>query len=1050
MKKRFYSFLCGTALILCNSYAERGALVMPLLPQTVLEYQVLHVSPNGEWACGVINNGTFSGWVWNLKTGQLTELTPVGVSSTAWQVSDDGTVAGTFLDTQATGNGAAVEAAGYWKDGKWHHLEMAGETITSYDEASTAYAISGNGKIIGGQAVINGTYTPVLWENGTLKILNNHDNGEKQGKAGAVLTVSDNGTATGWTYYPNKTGTSVNRACAMWTPDLKILSPDNTGPFCEARISPDGKYVAAFNSVYDTETDKYTEIDFSGIYSYQFTAITNSGTLFGFYSPTQGMTRGCVVKDGKFIEINQYLQDQGVNLGEYTVAQVLGVSADGKTLGTVAFDAESNPRTVIIKLDEDLTTREPAGIDAMTLEGSHAVELKWRKPLAGAEGVKGYEILRDGTLLKSFNADVFTYIDTNVPVGQHSYTAKAVYADAVSKETYAANIMVENLSMSAPRNAMAVQARVNDVRLLWDAPESTLPALQYYSDNDDISGIGWSKYSIECGSRFTAGMFATYGNDVKIAGITFYPMSKQEAWTVNIYSADDTKKPLYTENIDADKLVYGTKNTIKLSVPFAVPADKDIVIGVAAVVPSASVNVFGRTTGKKRIGESDLFRRTGIDEDFFSMYNYSMSAEGNAAEENTTWALGVLIQSENFTENTVSEYKISENGTQLKTSATGEATLKDIADGEHVYGIAAVYADGKVSENENVSINVIKDMSPYNISNLNVRINGLKATATWNAPKNDDSKNVSWATGNESSPGLVGAEEYNGTYTAAAKYSGSILRPYKGYQIKAFRFMPLAKAYFSFTLTKNGEEVIYRDVMDDEYKLGSWNTIFLDSPVELDANAEYILAIECFEPEDGRAPLGIDKYMSHASNGDLFKQGADEDFKSLSSNEDYNYTGNWMIGMVVATAEGDDLGVKGYNIRSGNKMTGEKLLNESPVTDTSFEYTFDKTGNYNLRVSPVFGEPVGELMGETVTFTISSTGISENKVDIVRVYPNPATTYIKADGNVKSIAVYGTSGSCMAKADGGIVDVSGLGEGLYIVSVELTDGEYNTKVRIVR
>lgn len=1050
MKKRFYSFLCAMSLILCSAYADRGALVMPLMPQTVLEYQVLHVSPNGEWACGVINNGTFSGWVWNLKTGKLTELTPVGVLSIAWQVSDDGTVAGTFLDPYATGNGASAEAAGYWKNGKWHHLEMNDETATNFNGASTAFAISANGNYIGGQAVINGVYTPVMWENGKLKMLENHDNGKPANNAGTVLTVSDNGWASGWTYYPNKAGTSVNRACALWAPDLKILSSDHTGPFCEARMSPNGKYVMAFNSIYNTETGQYTAIDFSDIYSYQFTAITNDGTLVGTYSPTMGMTRGCIVKDGKIIEINQYLMEQGVNLGDYTVAQVFGVSADGKTLGTVAYDAETNPRTVIIKLDEDLTTREPAGVEAMVLEGSHAVELKWGKPLAGAEGVTGYEIYRDGNLIKSVGADVLTCFDTNVPLGQHSYTAKAVYAGAVSKETSAAKVLIEDLGLSVPRNAIAVQARVNDVRLLWDAPESTLPSLQYYNDDDEISGVGWNTYSIECGSKYTSDMLAVYGSNVKIAGATFYPMSKQEAWKVNVYYADDTKTPVYTETVDAGKLVYGTKNTIKFSTPFAVPAGKDIVIGVEATVPAASANVFGRTTGKKRIGESDLFRRIGVDSDFFSMYNYAMSAEGNAMEENTTWAMGMLVQADGFTEKAVTGYKVSENGSAPKDFTTCEATLNNVADGEHVYGIAAVYADGNVSENENVSINVVKDMSPYNISNLKVSVDGQKATATWNAPKNDDSKNVSWATGNESGPGLVGTEEYNGTYTAAAKYSGTILRPYKGYQIKAFRFMPLAKAYFSFTLMKNGTEVVYRDVMDDEYAVGVWNTISLDSPVEIDVNAEYILAIECFEPENGAAPLGIDKYMSHTYSGDLFRQGADTEFKSLSSSEEYSYTGNWMIGMVVATAEGDDLGVKGYNIRSGNKLSGEKLLNDSPVTTTSFEYTFDKTGNYNFRVSPIFDEPVGELAGETVTFTITSTGISENTVDVVRVYPNPATTYIKADGDVKSITVYSTSGARMAKANGGIVDVSGLGEGLYIVSVKLADGEYNTKVRIVR
>lgn len=1050
MKKKSLSFLCGLSLISGGIYAERGALVMPLLPQTVMEYQVLHVSPNGEWACGVINNGTYSGWIWNLKTGVLTELTPVGVPSVAWQVSDNGTVAGTFLDTQASGNGAAVEAAGYWQNGKWYHLSTDG-VASNYDEASTAYAISGNGKYLGGQVMINGEYVPVIWENGKMERLANHDNGTKQ-RAGAVVTVDNSGAAAGWTYYLKEETTVVNRTAAMWNSELNILNPNYTGPFCEARISPDGKYVLSYDCIYNVETKKEIPLKWDSFYSNQLTAVTDEGVAVGFFQRDMGgRFAGCIVQDGTYSDINTYLTEQGADLTGYTIAQVFGVSNDCKTFGTVAYDSEGNPRTVIVKLDEELTQREPAGVDALVLPGAGAVELRWRKPLAGADGVKGYKLYRDDKEIKSLGKDELMYIDTQVGKGSHYYTVKAVYENGESEACDVAEVEIADMIMPAPENAMALQAYVNDVRLFWDAPQSTLPSLQYYKDGDEINGVGWNKYSIECGTRYSAKMLAAYGKNVTLAGVTFYPMSQQDKWTVHVYNADDTKTPLYSEVVDAAKLVYGAKNTLKFKIPFVVPADKDIIIGVEATVSAASVNVLGRISGKKRIGESDLLRRVGVDEEFFSMYEKMISEPDNEMEDNTTWAISALVQAEGIAEKAVKAYKISENGSVIESevSKTGYL-LKNVTDGDHAYTISAVYADGQVSETVEVQVRVIKNMAPYNITDLRVETSGLTAKLVWNAPKNDDASSISWATGNQSGEGLLGADDYNGTYTAAARYSGEILKPYSGYQIKAFRFMPLATAYFYFVLTKNGEEVANYDVPDNAYTIGRWNTIYLEEPLELDPNAEYILSLECFEPEAGKAPLGIDLYMSHANNGDLFKQGNETEYQSLSSSEEYPFTGNWMLGMVVATPEGDDLGVKGYNIRTGNKLSGEKLLNESLVTTNTFEYTFDKEGSYNLRVSPVYDEPVGEQSGETVVAVLSLSGIEAGIVETVQVYPNPASTYVKVDGEVSSVSVYDMAGTRVAVAMGNVVNVSALAEGTYIVSVETSAGACKTKISVVR
>lgn len=1052
MKKQLQTLVCSALLISSGSLhaAETGNMVLTL-PSTCLDYQLLHISPNGKWACGAIDNGTFSGWLWNLTTGELTELTQVGIASVAWQVSDNGVVAGTYTSNQATNNGADVEAQGYWQNGHWHYLSAsASDQVTSYDNAGTAYAISGNGRYIGGQVTINGETRPVIWDNGVMTALDNY---ASKSPAGAVYSVDNNGNAAGWTYYPNSYGT-LNRTCAIWTPQLVLPAKDKVWHLCEGRLSPNGRYAYAYDRIYDMQTGTTTALNLSNVFDYHLYGITDDGTIFGMYVPFDGTQTGCLVKDGKFISIDTYLSQYGVDLSsQYLIAQVNCISNDGKTIGAVAYDLEQlangveRSLPIIIKLDENVTTREPAGIEALVLDGANAVKLYWRKPLAGADGVTGYELYRDGELLKAFDADVLTYTDTNVTIGEHSYTVKATYASATSVETEAAVATISANELKAPRDPLALQARVNDVRLMWDAPASTLPTLQYHLDDDDVTAVGWGTNSLECGTRFSADMLAAYGDGAQIVGITFYPMSEQLSWKANVYSTTDTSTPLYSESIDASSLTYGQMNTVKFNTPLTIPAGQDVIVAVEAKVASSTNNVFGRVTGKKRIGYTDLLRRVGVDTDFFSMYEKSMNRDiTEATEDNTMWPLAALIAPTGRADANVTAYQVWEGDQLLATTDTTAVTLEGVSDGSHTYGIAALYGSN-ASEKSEVSVDVDENTDVYNISNLRATTNDNVITLTWDAPTNDDATDITYATDNSTVMGVQGSSTYNYSYTVGAIYSGAKLRAYKGYEIKSFKFFPLAKAYFSFTLTANGKQVVYKELNDDDYTIGQWNTIKLDNAIALDPNAEYQLSLECFEPEDGAAPIGMDSYMAYAGSGDLYKQGED-DFASLSDNSD-NVVGNWMIGMTVGTSESSDLGVKGYNVRVGNVLTGESLLTASPIDATTYSYTATAKGSYTFRVSPVYDSPIGEQKGQTTTATISvSDGIAEVVSDAATLYPNPATTTVSAPAGTVRMQVYSLAGALVAEAKGNVLNVSNLSGGVYVVKVTTTSGEYNEKLTV--
>ncbi len=1048
MSKKILSFLCGVLLASGTMTAQSNGSFSMTVPETLLEYQIAHVSPNGKWACGIITNEPYNGWVWNLTTGELTELTPVGVASMAVQVSNDGVVVGTFMDTKATTNGAAIESAGYWKEGKWYHLDATGgDEVFDYDGASMANAISSNGRYIGGQMMINGIYTPVVWDMTTgsltkLELGKAFDTKGNPSLAGSIFSMADNGNAAGWTNVtikrPGRTD-KTNRTAAIWTPDL--VMPDTTEAgvehWCFAKLSPDGKKAIAFRTLYDLETGEKKKFDFGNISEFDVLGVCNDGSAYGQYTGnTIYSSGGFIYTGGQFYDMTQYLTSKGVDMSRYMVGQIVAVSEDMNTFAVMAYDLEFggedgayrvNP--VVFKINQNVTTREPAGIKAMVLEGAKAVRLSWNKPLAGAEGVTGYEVYRDGVKITAVGADVLVYTDVNVADGNHAYTVKAVYGSTLSEPTEAANVTIAAVAPAIPQGLMGLQSRINDVRLLWTAPATSLPMLQYHNADDELMGWGYRNYTVEVAVRYTVDMLAAYGNDAKIEGATFAPMSPRAGWEINIYDAANTATALYTHTVDASKLSYGTINTVMFDAPFAVPAGKDVLVAVKSnsdANTSISGNVLGGVMGKKVIGYTDLMRRPSQDADFASMYTASVTNANVGAEFNVTWPIGVVMSNAANKDKTVSGYQIWEGDTQVATSAETTHIVKGVSEGTHTYSVAATYTDGSVSDKVETSVEVKNNYTSLDITNLKAAVDGYKAVLTWDAPVNDDATVITHATGDKFKNGLIGSKDYNYSYTVAHAYAAKMFGAYKGYSIKAFRFLPLGKAYFSFYLYKNNEEILYKEVYDDDYTLGQWNTIALDKAIEIDPTAEYTLALECFEPDTTTAPVALDLYASHAYSGDLFRQG-DGSFESLADSED-GLSGNWMIGMVIGGEE-EALPLTGYKVYQALLLFGETLLTAAPITDTKYEFTSDLIMDYTFRVAPVYEEPIGEREGQKIYVSINGVSGIED---------------IKA-ADIVSYSVYTLSGVKVAEVKGANLDIQNLANGVYMFKINTVNGEINRK-----
>ena len=153
------------SLLVSGAAMAQTPTMKPIVMKTPNEFQILAASGNGKWACGTYSDYSNEqyGFLWNLETGEIEMLDP-SKPSVAWAVSDDGLVVGTYEDTSYKSNGAAVELAGYWANGKWNRFEMPSEDVTS----SGAASISPDGHYVTGNVQESGIYTGYIWKDGKI------------------------------------------------------------------------------------------------------------------------------------------------------------------------------------------------------------------------------------------------------------------------------------------------------------------------------------------------------------------------------------------------------------------------------------------------------------------------------------------------------------------------------------------------------------------------------------------------------------------------------------------------------------------------------------------------------------------------------------------------------------------------------------------------------------------------------------------------------------------------------------------------------------------
>lgn len=1071
--KRVYASLCAALLGLGSLQAQRG----PLILNSLAEYHVSNLSPNGEWACGWFENYSYQAYAfrWNLKTNNVEILSNDDVESCAFDVSNNGVVCGWFYDATATANGAKAQSAGYW-DGKWHSLpNVNNEAASTVDGVTRARAISPDGHFVGGLAQDWGA--AVVWKDGqifqTQSVVNT-----LVGNGNDVYAVSSDGTMmAGWATPSNSTYI-YERVPILWRQgkDPVWLADDSFAGYSYARAfsSNDrwllywGGYVedssmpygVGLNAIYDTQTDTRIAVpcmadDGADL---ELCDINANGTAVGrgtFTYKFDGEEADSVVstlvmyKDGKTLDLVNYLKEHGVDVtklpGYVEATSCAGISDDEKTFAIYYTDENYGTRSAIIKLDQQLTQLPPVQLAARTLPGTQSVRLTWEEPLAGASDVKSYEVYRGAEKVGTCQPTDRFFFDGPLANGSYTYTVKAVYAEGSSESSEAVSAEVTTKALQAPTRLTARQTRLSSARLQWEQPQSNLTVKNFYSTDDEITGFGGGANDFECALRFPATEMALYTSQ-KLSAVSFYPMSEQKAWTINVY----TKTPngndltLLASQPVSQTLSYGKKNTVQLVNPLTIPAGKDLYVAVKVNVDAtstqASTNVVGQVYGLCEAGFSDMVRQA-TEADFYSVYE---SAQQSGSLFAVTWAMDAIFSPEGTADNVdiIDHYALSIDGAEAGQTTGLSYETGAMSEGTHTLGVAAVYASGQTSAPATVSLDVKPNEDFYKgISAVSVTKVGEKSVrADWDVPTDADNTVISYAKGNMKQ-GVTGNSDVNYSYMAAADFTPSYLHSYEGYKVTALRYMPLCDAVYTLTLQCDGVDVAVAE--PEDYNLNTWNSVKLSSPVTIEAGKTYRLIVDCYDVETEKSPLPIDDMPEFSGVSNLLSTDSGKNFSSLYDNAALH--GNWMIGFEVESADKRALPVEGYDI-----YVDRKKVNAETVTTNSYVHEMAEadTRSHTLRVDAVY-DVKGTVRGTAVFFSLSTSGISDATVASISV-DRKGSVLCVTGADVKALALVNAAGQTAKQAAGAEIDVTALPAGAYVLTVQLASGKVLTQKLLLK
>lgn len=1058
-----------TKMILASLLLSGAAFAQttPFVMTAPNEYRIVAASPNGKWACGVYADYSDEryAFLWNLESGEIELLNPSS-PSVAYGVSNNGVVVGVYTDNNYRSNGASVSLAGYWDNHKWNRLELPESQVSD----GGAAGISPDGHYITGNVVVNGEYLGYVWKDGKIFRELNGKN-----KIAMPYTVSPDGNYVGgWIQ-------DKNRQACFWNAKGDFTTLTNVeSPWSSARkFSPDGKTLLYFGgwqtedeltdpngkygvwALYDMATGSKSPVfPIDDQSNFDFFDLSNKGTVM-----CENGDLGYVYQNGTGAYAYKYLQEKGIDLSKwhifvdpdgstdsdgntlYQITRAATVSEDDNVMGFQYYnddkDSDGNysisMQSMVVKFNQPTTGLAPASIKAAQLNGLSGVKVSW-KPNVAAEGITGYNVYRDGNKLNSALVSGENFLDANVSAGEHQYAVSAVYGSDESAKSETATVTVAAKTLSQPTSLLAQQHGYNTAYLQWSNPSTNYSELAYFNPEGaqiETFGLGYDGLSYETAIAFDATTVSAYKGQ-KLMSVGFYPLEEQGGWKINVYTRDangDLQK-LYTQDV-TQKLTCGERNVVKLDAPLDMP-EGELIIGAEVAVTTPSQSITALDYGRGVEGSSDLLRLT-TEADFYSV-GQLMQANNYLYE--ASWAMDATVAPANadLSADNVQSYNVYMDGKKLGSTASLKYLSENVAEGDHQFGVSAVYANGNESAQTVTTLAVTPDETQLqNVPGVAVAPATASAVnATWKAPVDRDRVNVQYCSGAASTQGVTAPAENNYGIQVSAIYPSKTFNGRIGYQITSARFYPLTDATYTIFVYKNSELVSQTEV--DSYTKGEWNEVALAEPITIETGAQYQLVVDVYDATPKEPAIAVDNNNPVAGYSDIYSL----DGESWNPISTAGIFANWMIGLGIENPNPTALPIDGYDVFVDNAKKNSEL-----VKDTKYTYDFgsDDQQQHTIRVDVYYTVKSTSVKGGVTKFLIAVAGIAENTVGRVQMQQGNNELTVTGD-NVTAVELVSAAGATVAKAKGNTVQLDAVAPGMYIVKAVVNGKTVTRKLMI--
>lgn len=380
-------------------------------------------------------------------------------------------------------------------------------------------------------------------------------------------------------------------------------------------------------------------------------------------------------------------------------------------------------------------------------------------------------------------------------------------------------------------------------------------------------------------------------------------------------------------------------------------------------------------------------------------------------------------------------YNVYRDGVLLNNEPIAETEYydNDVAGGTFSYEVSAVYSTGESALAGPLDVEVEVINPPQNLVAEKQSWNNVELT--WEAPSDQPIYTLQWDNG-ENNTSIGTGEAFD--FDAASRWTPEDLAPFDGMYLTEISFYPAEEQSEYYLRVWTGEAAtLVVDQQVTDVNIDAWNTVELETPVQIDASEELWFGYRA-NAETGY-PAGCDAGPALTGKGDMIN---DPEAGWVAMSEAYGLDFNWNLAGTVTNMEegyqanlGEIQDVERNSNRSGGEFTTSGEINSDPQM-----LTFDRElSGYNvyrngtqLNDSPInvtyywdLDLPIEPGVGAEFEYYVEAvfsggctspsdvevvdygTDAGSKNAGTINVYPNPAYDHVKAaiPNNIESLRV---------------------------------------------